>query len=144
VSVVVEVASRDDAAAILVLAGLSASTRRSLARDLTGGGTCCLVARRDGAVVGFAAGLLQHDEGHVLDLVVARGQRREGIATHLLAALERCLRRRGAVAITLEVRAHNEPARALYRRSGYVEDGRRPRYYPDGEDAVLMWRRETR
>ena len=40
---------------------------------------------------------------------------------------------------TLEVRESNEAARALYRRHGFHEVGRRKRYYPDnGEDAVIM------
>jgi ribosomal-protein-alanine N-acetyltransferase len=57
-----------------------------------------------------------------------------GLLAHVLAA---CPDRR----VQLEVRASNQPARALYARAGFVVDGRRPRYYPDGEDAVLMsWR----
>jgi ribosomal-protein-alanine N-acetyltransferase len=39
----------------------------------------------------------------------------------------------------LEVRAGNAGAQALYRKFGYEEAGRRPRYYKDnGEDAILM------
>jgi ribosomal-protein-alanine N-acetyltransferase len=41
--------------------------------------------------------------------------------------------------VTLEVRASNHPALALYRSLGFVETGRRPRYYVDPvEDAVLL------
>ena len=43
-------------------------------------------------------------------------------------------------AATLEVRADNGGALALYARLGFDEVGRRRRYYPDGGDAVLMTR----
>ena len=38
----------------------------------------------------------------------------------------------------LEVRENNAAARALYRRCGFAENGRRRAYYDDGEDAILM------
>jgi ribosomal-protein-alanine N-acetyltransferase len=45
----------------------------------------------------------------------------------------------GAVMATLEVRDSNRAARALYRKYGFEEVGRRKHYYRDnGEDAVLM------
>ena len=126
--------------------GLSASTRRSLERDLARAEVAdtrapvVLVALGDRAeVVGAALGLLQHDEGHVLDLGVDPGQRRHGIGAGLLRALLDALLARGARAVTLEVRAGNLGAQALYRAEGFVVEGRRPGYYPDGEDAVLMW-----
>jgi ribosomal-protein-alanine N-acetyltransferase len=41
--------------------------------------------------------------------------------------------------MTLEVRASNEAAQALYRAYGFEVAGRRPRYYTDdGEDALVM------
>ena len=48
-------------------------------------------------------------------------------------------RRHGAREITLEVRASNFAARALYRKYGFREVGLRKRYYIDnGEDAIIM------
>jgi ribosomal-protein-alanine N-acetyltransferase len=40
----------------------------------------------------------------------------------------------------LEVAPGNAAARALYASAGYAEVGRRPRYYPDGSDALLLAR----
>lgn len=40
--------------------------------------------------------------------------------------------------IWLEVHAQNNPAQALYQRLGFIEVGRRPKYYRDGGDAVLF------
>lgn len=129
----------EDAAAIGDLPGLGASTLRLLEHDLAAPGRCCLVARVDDEVVGYAAGLLQLDVAHVLDVAVAVEHRRRGVATALVAALMERVRDDGAAAVTLEVRAGNAAGQALYRRLGFVVEGRRPRYYADGEDAVLMW-----
>jgi ribosomal-protein-alanine N-acetyltransferase len=80
---------------------------------------------------------------HVMNVAVDPDRRRHGIATALLAAL---LRETGAAAgddvqVTLEVRASNTGAIALYERFGFRAAGVRRRYYQDnGEDAVIMWR----
>ena len=47
----------------------------------------------------------------------------------------------GLVRHTLEVRAGNVAAQALYRKFGFEEAGVRKGYYQDnGEDAIIMWR----
>ena len=45
---------------------------------------------------------------------------------------------RGASSLMLEVRASNAAARRLYARHGFEELHVRRRYYPGGEDAVIM------
>jgi len=48
-------------------------------------------------------------------------------------------REAGARLATLEVRAGNTAAQALYRQFGFQEVGRRPKYYTDNrEDALIM------
>lgn len=63
-----------------------------------------------------------------------RGRGRELLRSLLVAA-----RDQGARTLFLEVRADNPVAQALYTSEGFVEIGRRPRYYqPDDVDAVIM------
>ena len=102
----------------------------------------CLLALRgeDGTILGFASGRLLAGEAHVLRLTVASARRRRGHGRTLLSALVAWAAGEGADAVTLEVAAGNAAARALYAGAGLAEVGRRPRYYPDGEDAVLMTR----
>ena len=46
--------------------------------------------------------------------------------------------------MTLEVRASNEAALALYRRFGFVPEGVRKGYYSKPiEDALVLWARDT-
>lgn len=139
-----------DRDAIAALDGLGDATRRLLDRDLGAAERWFLVARDDaGTVVGAAVLAMLVDEAHLLDVAVAADHRRRGTGARLVAALRDLARDHlGASAMTLEVRAGNAPARALYRRLGFVEAGVRPDYYPDGgpaggrEAAVIMWDRD--
>lgn len=90
-------------------------------------------------VIGFGGVLHVAEEVHVMNLAVAPGHQCRGIATRLLAQLLVDAVDRGAVAATLEVRPSNVAAQALYQRFGFGEVGRRPRYYVNGDDAVIMW-----
>lgn len=104
------------------------------------GSRCYLVAQRGGVVVGFAGMLYAGEDGHVTTVATDPRHRRSGVATALLAGLVTDARRRGARAMTLEVRASNEGALGLYRRFGFAPAGVRKGYYADnGEDALVLW-----
>ena len=79
------------------------------------------------------------DEGYIGNVAVRPAFRRRGIADALLDALETLGRERELSFLTLEVRAGNAPAIALYEKNGYAQTGRRPGYYDHPkEDAILM------
>ncbi|MBK7947949.1 MAG: GNAT family N-acetyltransferase [Deltaproteobacteria bacterium] len=74
-----------------------------------------------------------------IDLVgVAPQARRRGLAIRMLEVLLEAERTRGAALAQLELSSGNEAASALYAGLGFVVVGRRPRYYPDGRDALLL------
>ena len=99
-----------------------------------------LVAKVGGSVVGFAGMLFIGTDGHVTTIAVDEAWRRHQIGTRLLLALHRDAIAQGSTAITLEVRAQNEPAQAMYRRFGFAPAGIRRDYYKEtGEDALVMW-----
>jgi len=76
-----------------------------------------------------------------VDLVgVDPAARRRGIAARLLGALIEAERGAGLVEARLELSAANHAAAALYAGLGFVVVGRRPRYYPDGSEALLLAR----
>jgi RimJ/RimL family protein N-acetyltransferase len=80
---------------------------------------------------------------HVADLglMVAATHRRHGIGQALLETTVRWAREVGVTKLELHVFPHNEPALALYRRFGFVEEGYRRRHYRRGNgyvDAILM------
>ncbi len=75
-----------------------------------------------------------------IDLVGVRPEwRRRGVALGLVRGLIDDERSQGALGeIRLELAAGNRAAAALYARLGFVVVGRRSRYYPDGQDALLL------
>ena len=92
----------------------------------------------DGTVLGYAGLQTVLDEGYINNVAVNEAYRRQGIADELIAAFVRFGQAKLAF-LTLEVRASNSPAIALYAKHGFVEVGRRKNYYDDPkEDAVLM------
>jgi [ribosomal protein S18]-alanine N-acetyltransferase len=98
-----------------------------------------LVATLSGVVVGFGGVLIQVDEAHITNVAVSEKFRRQGIARALMVDLMAAAIQRAALAVTLEVRVSNIGAQKLYHQFGFAPVGVRPRYYPDGEDAVIMW-----
>lgn len=104
-----------------------------------GGERLWLVAVDGTELVGFGGLLFVADEVHVMNMAVAPGRQRQGIATRLLSLLLTEAGERGAIRATLEVRVSNLAGLALYRRFGFVDSGLRIGYYPDGEDAIIMW-----
>ena len=96
-----------------------------------------------GAPLGFAGLWLQFDQAHIVTVAVEPSVRRSGYGSLLVLALLNIASAAGMSDATLEVRASNVAARALYARHGFFEVGERRRYYADnGEDAVIMTTRE--
>ena len=85
----------------------------------------------------FVIGQLAADEAEILSIGVSPNWQRAGLGTGLFEGLTRAARRGDAKRIFLEVADDNAPALALYRKLGFVENGRRKRYYerPGGEAA---------
>jgi ribosomal-protein-alanine N-acetyltransferase len=97
------------------------------------------VVELDGRIVGMIVIWLIVDEAHIATIATHPEFRRQGIGGQLLLHALRSARMEGARKAFLEVRAGNLAAQAMYRKHGFKEDGRRPRYYNDNhEDAVLM------
>jgi len=80
------------------------------------------------------------DEAEVLTLAVVPEARRRGVGTRLLDTAMRLAGARGARTAFLEVSVGNTAAIALYARAGFTPVGRRPRYYADGTDALVLRR----
>ena len=91
-----------------------------------------------GTLVGYAGGWVVDGDVQILKVGTDPAWRRRGIARELLAHVAADARNLGAQTVSLEVRAGNEGAQALYRALGLVPVGTRPRYYSDREDALIM------
>ncbi|MEF8785292.1 MAG: ribosomal protein S18-alanine N-acetyltransferase [Haloarculaceae archaeon] len=102
-----------------------------------------LVADRE-AVVGYvvADSVPNHGRplGHIKDIAVRERHRGAGIGSTLLERALGVLDARGVSSVKLEVRESNTGAQRLYREFGFVHRRTVPRYYSDGEDALVLVR----
>lgn len=99
----------------------------------------CLREDVGAPALGYVVAWFVADEGEIANLAVDPEQRRRGMGAALLDAALGEAARRGAVAVYLEVRESNEAARRLYASRGFIEVGRRTRYYRKPvEDAVVL------
>ena len=120
-------------------------TRADYERELQDPARCFLyVVRRAGAIVGYCSFWRIFDEIHLNNFAVHPAHRRQGLGQtllmHVLAEAEAI----GAPHATLEVRASNTAAIALYERGGFSRAGLRRAYYTHPvEDALILWRRHA-
>lgn len=115
-------------------------SKLSLLSELRNDVACYLVLTVDDRIVGYGGMWTLYDEAHVTNIAVLPAYRRRGFAKKMLLSLMAWAIQRGAEKMTLEVRETNAGAQQLYAGLGFLQQGRRPRYYDDtGEAALLLW-----
>lgn len=117
-------------------------SQRSVASELENPLALWLVWEEDGQVLGYVGSQTVLDETDMMNVAVSAQARRRGIAQALVEALVIQLKQRGSRCLTLEVRASNAPAIALYKKLGFRQVGRRPNYYSHPKEDGLILRKE--
>ena len=113
-----------------------------VARDMVPGRTGTEPANQIQTISGYLICYRMINEGNIARIAVAPDARRQGIGRSLMQGLLDLGESLGLTEYSLEVRAANEPAIALYRTFAFAEEGRRRNYYSAPvEDALIMWRR---
>ena len=107
--------------------------------ELTNALSLWLVALEDGEVVGYVGSQTVLQEADMMNIAVADTHRRRGIAKMLV---EELIRQLDAYQLTLEVRASNAPAIALYENLGFQQVGLRKNYYRKPKEDALILRKE--
>ncbi|MEZ7629069.1 ribosomal protein S18-alanine N-acetyltransferase [Pauljensenia sp. 20925_1_91] len=98
-----------------------------------------IAADESGDVVGYGGAKVGGDQADVMTIGVRAHARGRGIGATILDELLAWSREAGAREIFLDVRPSNEGAIGLYESRGFVEIGRRPRYFRNPvEEAVEM------
>lgn len=100
--------------------------------------TFALTARRSGAVVGAATGVMRETDAYLARLIVPESERGTGIGSHLLASFEALAAREGRTRLTLRTLAEGT-ARGFYERRGWQAIFTLPRWRA-GRDFVQMER----
>ena len=120
-------------------------SRNMLAEELDNACSAFLVAvDANDKVVGYAGLQVVLDEGYIANVAVFPECRRQGIAGKLLQVFMDFAEANRLAFLTLEVRASNQAAIALYESRGFLEVGRRKNYYEHPkEDAIIMTKEYT-
>jgi ribosomal protein S18 acetylase RimI-like enzyme len=120
-------------------------SRRSLQHLMRSGTDAVLVAHENGQLSGVAIVLFRRGSltARLYSIAVAPRAGGRGVGARLLEAAEAEALARGCRVMRLEVHHTNHAAIARYRKSGYREFGRHPRYYEDGGDALRFEKRLT-
>lgn len=94
-----------------------------------------------GTLAGYVGMMHVLDEGYIANVAVSPEYRRRGLGDMLIVKLIERAESLKLSFLTLEVRESNLPARALYKKHGFIDVGRRKKYYElPTEDAILMTR----
>lgn len=109
-----------------------------LADSFFGETTLTAAATEGETLIGYAFLVGAEEDADLANIAVAPAFRGRGVAKALLNALEQAAKARGTKRVFLEVRVSNSSAIMLYLTSGFRGLYARSRYYPDGEDAVVM------
>ena len=122
--------------------GMAAWSERSVASELDNKLALWLVALDGETVAGYVGSQTVMDETDMMNVAVTGSYRRRGIAEELVNALVEELKVLGSRSLTLEVRASNAPAIALYEKLGFVQTGLRKNYYRNPREDALILRKE--
>ena len=98
-----------------------------------------LVALCGDRVAGYVGSQTVLQEADMMNIAVSQSHRRRGIARMLV---EELIRQLDAYQLTLEVRASNAPAIALYESLGFTQVGLRKNYYHKPKEDALILRKE--
>ncbi len=115
---------------------------RSVASELQNPLAHWLVALDGAAVAGYVGSQTVLGETDMMNIAVHPDYRRQGIAGKLVTRLIADLKARESHCLTLEVRASNDPAKALYEKLGFTQVGLRKNYYRAPKEDGLILRKE--
>ena len=116
-------------------------SQSSIAGELTGRLSHWLVSVDGEQVLGYIGSQSVLGQSDMMNVAVHPDHRRKGIAQALILALCADLQAQGNSCLTLEVRASNAPAIALYEKLGFDTVGRRPNYYRHPKEDALILRK---
>ena len=111
---------------------------RMLAESFLSGRFYGSLIEEEGTVTAYGGMSVAADEAEIQLIATAEMYRRCGRGGKILADLCEEAKRRGAAKIFLEVRVSNAAAMLLYLKNCFTGQYARSRYYPDGEDELVM------
>lgn len=116
----------------------SAWSKQALADSLLSENFFGTLLEEDGVITAYGGMNIVLDEAEIGLVATAEMYRACGRGKKIVEDLLSEAKRRGVRTVFLEVRVSNAPAQLLYLKCGFAGLYSRSRYYPDGEDAIVM------
>ena len=117
-------------------------SENAISGEITNPLSLWIVALDGQHVVGYVGSQAVMGEADMMNLAVQPEYRRKGIGEGLVVHLIERLAEKKVNSLTLEVRASNYAAIALYEKLGFVQVGRRPNYYSAPKEDALILKKE--
>ena len=117
-------------------------SERSVSSELENALSLWIVAMDGENLAGYVGSQSVLGEADMMNLAVHPDYRRQGVGEKLVNTLIDALSQAQVHSLTLEVRASNAPAKALYQKLGFLQVGLRPRYYQNPKEDALILRKE--
>ena len=117
-------------------------SEKSIASELNNRLSLWLVALEGERVVAYVGSQSVLGETDMMNIAVHPDYRRQGIAERLVTSLVEALKEKGNYSLMLEVRASNDPAKALYEKLGFGQVGLRKNYYRNPREDACILRKE--
>lgn len=112
-------------------------TYQILKEELESENSSYLIARMNDEIIGFAGIKVVLDEADIMNIVIKKNYRNQGIGTLLLENLISLAKRLNLNSLSLEVSEKNLPAIHLYQKFGFESLGVRKNYYQD-KNGIIM------
>jgi [ribosomal protein S18]-alanine N-acetyltransferase len=142
-NVIVRPCKREDLNAILEILGQVPEAANwsagALKHELQHNSKYFLIASKGQEIAGFALGREIDDQAEILNLALKSAYRRQGIGKALVRKLLTNFQEDGVTSVFLEVRESNTPAIDFYRVFGFVQSGKRLRYYQNPPEDALVF-----
>ena len=97
-----------------------------------------VLAEDGGETIGYGGMTVAADSADIDNIAVTEAYSRSGVACAVMDGLQKIAKDEGVKKLFLEVRVSNYAAMKLYLKCGFRGAYARTRYYPDGEDCLVM------
>ena len=97
-----------------------------------------LVAEKDSQITGFVNFCVLRPETEINMIAVAQEFLKQGVASSLMRKVREYAKKSLCRSIILDVREDNSAAISFYGKNDFYVEGRRPKFYNDRYDAILM------
>ncbi len=115
-------------------------SKEALEQELLNENRIYILAKNENTneILGFAGISIIFNEAELMNIVVKKNKRKHGIGKALLEKIINICIENNIEVVKLEVNENNISAKNLYKSCGFIQTGKRERYYNNKDAAILF------